>query len=48
MAALEDDYHFKLYGKRAEDLRYDDETCPVCRTRIDEHGWCGCGTIGGD
>jgi hypothetical protein len=22
--------------------------CPVCNTEIDENGWCGCDTIGGD
>ncbi len=42
------DDHLMLYGKRADELKYGEETCPVCRTRIDETGWCGCDTIGGD
>jgi hypothetical protein len=24
------------------------EFCQFCNTRIDEKGWCGCDTIGGD
>ena len=52
MVALEEevvvDYHVKLFGKRAEQVVYYDEVCPNCNTRIDERGWCGCGTIGGD
>ena len=48
MTDPEIDEHVKLYGKRAEDLRYGEETCPRCKTRIDEIGWCGCDTIGGD
>jgi hypothetical protein len=41
------DDHVKLYGKKADELKYSDEFCPLCNTRIDERGWCGCGTIGG-
>jgi hypothetical protein len=28
--------------------RTDVEFCQFCNTRIDEKGWCGCDTIGGD
>ncbi len=41
------DDHVRLYGVRAEDMIYS-ETCPLCNTRIDGRGWCGCDTIGGD
>ena len=40
------DYHLKLFGKRADEIVYGDE-CPLCHSRIDEIGWCGCDTIGG-
>lgn len=39
--------HIQRFGKTAEEFRYLDHTCPVCGGRIDEMGWCGCGTIGG-
>lgn len=39
--------HVKMYGKDAERFKYLDQTCPNCGSRIDEKGWCGCGTIGG-
>jgi len=42
------DYHTKLYGKAADEFVYADDECPICHSRIDERGWCGCGTIGGD
>jgi hypothetical protein len=42
------DDHFKLYGMRAEDFKYLDETCPTCENRIDQLGWCGHGNMGGD
>ena len=42
------DDHFKLYGVRAEDFQYLDETCPTCENRIDQLGWCGHGNMGGD
>jgi hypothetical protein len=38
----------KRFGKRFDELSYSDEICPLCNTRIDEHGWCACGTVGGD
>jgi len=43
------DYHVRLFGKRAEQIiYYEDQVCPICKIRIDERGWCACGTIGGD
>ncbi len=46
---IEIDYHFRLFGKRADEIVYrDDDECPLCHSRIDERGWCGCDTIGGD
>ena len=53
MVALEEkdmvDYHVRLFGKRAEQvIYYEDQVCPICNSRIDEGGWCACGTIGGD
>ncbi len=39
--------HIKRFGKTADEFRYLDQTCPVCGNRIDEMGWCSCGTIGG-
>ena len=41
----EDDDHFKLYGKRAWDVEYG-EKCPTCGKRIDEFGFCACGSAG--
>lgn len=29
-----------IYGKKTED---DEERCPICNSRIDEFGYCGCG-----
>jgi hypothetical protein len=41
------DYHRRLYGKPADELVYTDEVCQFCNSRIDERGWCACGTMGG-
>jgi DNA repair exonuclease SbcCD ATPase subunit len=41
----EEDDHFKLYGKRAWEVEYG-EKCPVCGKRIDEFGFCACGSAG--
>ncbi|HVX02076.1 MAG TPA: hypothetical protein VHA09_02895 [Nitrososphaera sp.] len=41
----EDDDHFKLYGKRAWEVEYGDK-CPTCGKRIDEYGFCACGSAG--
>lgn len=43
----EADCHLRLYGKGADELSYSGEYCELCNTRIDELGWCGCGTMGG-
>jgi hypothetical protein len=42
------DAHLARFGKRAADIKFLDEPCPVCDNRRDEFGWCGHGTIGGD
>jgi len=48
-AADDIDYHKKRFGKRAGEIVYDNnDECPICHSRVDERGWCGCGTIGGD
>ncbi len=39
------DDHYRLYGKRAEDVRYGEE-CIFCSSRIDEYGFCACGAGG--
>jgi hypothetical protein len=39
--------HVRLYGKTADQFTYLDQVCPICGGRIDEMGWCGCGTTGG-
>jgi hypothetical protein len=44
----EADFHTRLYGKPADEFVYTSDDCPVCHSRIDERGWCGCDTIGGD
>jgi hypothetical protein len=41
----EDDDHFKLFGKRAWEVEYG-EKCPTCGKRIDEFGFCACGSAG--
>jgi hypothetical protein len=42
------DDHVRLYGMRANEFEYSDETCPICNNRIDALGLCGHGNIGGD
>ena len=43
---IEIDDHFKLYGKEPWEVDYG-EKCPICKVRIDEYGFCSCGS-GGD
>jgi len=43
---LEIDDHFKLYGKEPWEVDYG-EKCTICNVRIDEYGFCSCGS-GGD
>ncbi len=40
------DTHLKLYGKRAWEVEYG-EKCVLCDKRIDEYGFCACGSNGG-
>jgi len=39
------DDHFKLFGKEPWEVEYG-EKCPICHTRIDEYGFCSCGSSG--
>jgi hypothetical protein len=43
---LEIDDHFRLYGKEPWEVDYTDEKCSICDTRIDEYGFCSCGSSG--
>ncbi|MDA9235956.1 hypothetical protein N9P04_00905 [bacterium] len=43
---IEIDDHFKLFGKQPWEVEYG-EKCAVCDVRIDEYGFCSCGS-GGD
>ena len=40
------DDHFKLFGKEPWEVEYG-EKCTICNVRIDEYGFCSCGS-GGD
>ena len=40
---LEIDTHFQMYGKHAWEVEYG-ERCPTCNKRIDEFGFCACGS----
>ncbi len=42
---IEIDDHFRLFGKEPWEVAYG-EKCPVCNTRIDEYGFCSCGSSG--
>ncbi|MEO2265437.1 MAG: hypothetical protein ABGW49_06100 [Nitrosopumilus sp.] len=42
---IEIDDHFKLFGKEPWEVVYG-EKCPVCNVRIDEYGFCSCGSSG--
>ncbi|HXV51153.1 MAG: hypothetical protein WD154_04295 [Nitrosopumilaceae archaeon] len=42
---LEIDDHFRLFGKEPWEIDYG-EKCPICNTRIDEYGFCSCGSGG--
>jgi hypothetical protein len=41
---LEIDIHFQMYGKHAWEVEYGEERCPICNRRIDEYGFCACGS----
>jgi|ERR671919_414020 hypothetical protein len=42
---IEIDSHFQRYGKHMWDVQYG-ERCPLCNKRIDEYGFCACGSGG--
>ncbi len=42
---IEIDDHFKLFGKEPWEVDYG-EKCPICNVRIDEYGFCSCGSSG--
>ena len=42
---LEIDDHFRLFGKEPWEVEYG-EKCPECQSRIDEYGFCSCGSNG--
>ena len=37
--------HLRIYGKEIWDIEYG-EKCPLCDSRIDEYGFCSCGSSG--
>lgn len=37
--------HFKLFGKEMWEVEYG-ESCHICNSRIDEYGFCSCGSAG--
>lgn len=39
----EEDTHYQIYGKRAWEVEYG-ERCERCNKRIDEFGFCACGS----
>jgi hypothetical protein len=39
------DTHFQIYGKHAWEVEYGDK-CEICGRRIDEFGFCACGSQG--
>lgn len=43
---IEIDDHFKLFGKEPWEVEFG-EKCPICNVRIDEYGFCSCGSAGG-
>lgn len=42
---IEIDDHYKMYGKEPWEVDYG-EKCPLCKVRIDEYGFCSCGSGG--
>ena len=41
---LEIDTHYQVFGKRAWEVEYSGR-CPICDKRIDEFGFCACGSV---
>lgn len=42
---IEIDDHYRLFGKEPWEVDYG-EKCPMCNVRIDEYGFCSCGSSG--
>jgi hypothetical protein len=45
MVPEEIDTHLELFGKHAWEVKYADR-CPICNSRMDEYGFCACGSQG--
>jgi hypothetical protein len=45
MVPEEIDTHLELFGKHAWEVKYADR-CAICNSRIDEYGFCACGSQG--
>lgn len=41
-----EDQHVKLYKKQWHEVKKINAKCPVCGQKIDEFGYCSCGTGG--
>jgi hypothetical protein len=41
---IEIDTHYQVYGKHAWEVEYIGH-CPICDKRIDEFGFCACGSV---
>jgi len=44
MSEFNEDIHARIWGKKAEDVFYSEQVCPFCNSRIDEFGYCACGS----
>ena len=42
---LEIDDHYRMYGKEPWEIDYTTK-CALCDSRIDEYGFCACGSCG--
>ncbi len=41
------DAHLEMYKKKYHEVKYSDKhSCPICKSRIDENGYCSCGSGG--
>ncbi|MGC8586831.1 MAG: hypothetical protein ACP5K9_00885 [Candidatus Micrarchaeia archaeon] len=40
------DPHYEIYGKEYHEVNFSEQRCPVCGSKIDEHGMCACGAGG--
>lgn len=41
------DTHYQMYGKHFWEVEYGNDRCPTCNRRIDEFGFCACGSSSG-